>query len=764
MTDLIKSEPSPRALARDDLAQPVALSPPPPGSSDPDGGAHQLKRYLRILLRRKWLIVAILATVVAAALLQVFTATPMYRSTATLQIDPEDANVLPYEQFAGRLSQLQRGEYLWTQAEKLRTRNLAQRVGSSLDLANNESFNSSVRRGILLDALGSVRGLIGALLSPGNGDSEASLDVIADRLLGSLDVKPLRNTRLIQISYSSADPQLAAQVVAEFAEQFTEQHLESKYEATSRATEFLQTQLRDLKIRVEQSEEALLAYARAKNIVNYDQREDISRKKLADLSDEVTSAEAELIDTAARARAAEGAGDGSFPESLMNDNLRDLERRLSELEQQAAAASVDFGPEWPAVKELQRQVEQLRQQSAAEKAKIVDGARQEYGLALDRQQRLTMALAEQRTIVDRLNEDSIQYNILQREVESNKGLYEGLLQRLKEAGVAAGLKSSNVQLADAATVPRFASSPAKGRALSLALVMGLLLGVGGAFIAEALDSSLRTPDDVTDSLGLPALGVIPHFDSDQTQKLRLLPKSTSGRPVTETAVAEQGSLPAGDRIWEAYRSLRTSLLLSSSEYPPKTVLVTSALPGEGKSTTAANLGIVLARNGAQTVLVDLDMRRPSLAQLFGVDGDPGMSTYLSGNAELPAVVQPSRVPNLYVLPGGSPAPDPTELIGSRRMLVCVQQLARQFTHVVFDSPPFLGISDALILARNVDGVVLVARAGETPRESIRRAVEQLRGVGGKLLGVVINDADLRHTFDSYYGVYGSDYDRYFSET
>ena len=727
---------------------------------DEDDSA-SLHHYLAVLRRRKWVIAAVVVASLILTAIQVFTATPLYVASTTLQIDPEADNVLPYQQVSGAPQQLQRGEYLSTQTEKLKTRSLSLRVVEQLQMKDDPRFDEVPSRGALREIAATVRGTLSSLLRGGSGGDETVSDgVRADQLLADLEVSPLRSTRLIRVRFGSADPELSATVVNAFAEQFIEQHLESKFDATFRATEFLREQLLDLKLRVERSEEELLSYARAKNIVNYDEHESISRKKLADLSDESTRVETELIGLAARYRAAQNATGSTVPELLKNDRLRTLEGRLADLEQQLAGLEGQFGPQWQEVKDLKLTVEALRVQIGEEQTHLIDSAKREYLVAADRKEQLTGSVNEQRTQVDRLNEDSIQYRILKREVDTNKELYEGLLQRLKEAGVAAGLRSSNIQVVDAASAPRFASSPQRAKSLGLALFMGLLVGLGCAFLIEALDNTLRTTDEVMDYVGLPSLGVVPHMRDALAiagrGHLRL-----SGKAGAEPRLAFSATEASHDRASEAFRSLRTSILLSHASKPPETLLITSAMPNEGKSTAAANVAIALAQSGTPTVLVDLDLRRPSLAGLFGIPGEEeGVSSYLSGDSEL-LQVRRTRFEKLFLAPSGPIASNPAELLGSPKLAAALNMLGGNFAHVVIDAPPCLELTDALLIASQVDGVILVVRSGRTHREAVRRAGQQIQRVGGQLLGVLINDVDSSGSAeDYYYEASGSYFDQF----
>ncbi len=731
-----------------------------------------LADYLRILARRKWLLVAVALTVLVVALLQVFTTTPIFRAEVTLQVDPEDAKVLPYEEIGQSGGGVRLKEYIFTQVEIIRTRELAQRVVQQLKLGDLPEFTQPARRGVVLDLFSGIttalRGLATRKKNGSRPDEDATREnTLTDDLMARLTVRSLRNTRLIEVSCDSPSPKLAEDICNCLAEEFIEQHLEGKYDATIRATDFLRKQLDDLKIRVEQSEESLIKYAQAKNIVNVDERGSINRKRLADLNDELTRAEAELIAQKARHQATRTATRGAFPEALKSSRIRDLEAKLAAQESELVSLSERYGPQWPRVKEVTLNLAELRRQLDLAEEQAIVGATSEYNQALERRQSLSAAFNQQRQVVDRLDEDSVQYRYLKRDTDTNKELYDGLLQRLKEASVAAGLKSSNIRIADHAVVPRRAAWPRKTLSLLLALALGLFLGVGAIFLAEALDNTIKTTDDIVHQLGLPALGVIPSLTAEGSGKGKYLRRrDRSGAEEAQRPIlATGGSQALRGRAWEAYRSLRTSLLLSHSGKPPQAILITSPLPGEGKTTTVANTALAMAQTGARTVIVDLDMRRPTLGGIFGADSGGGMSTYLSGNSDLSSQIQKTGLPNLYLVAAGPPAPNPPELLGSPRMVKGLELLREYFTHIVIDSPPTLELSDASVLSNQVDGVIVVVRGGKTPRQALHKASDQLMTVGARILGVVINDVDMRrgeygYSYD-YYGYHGG-YDRYFS--
>jgi len=725
----------------------------------PDEDSLDVRRYFQILRKRKWLIVAVVTTVLVLVAVQSFTTTPLYRATARIQIDPESENILPYKDvYEGPERYLSSEVYLQTQLEILQSRALARRVVDRLNLANDPRFEVPVREGLVTSQLGSVKKAMSGLFSksdsgaaaanresmPGMAENRA----VIEKVLSRLEVTQVPNSRLVEVGWVSPDPSLASAVSDTLAEEFIEQNLQTKFEANTRATAFLKKQLQDMKGNVEKSEGDLYRYARENNILNINDRGSIVLQTLEDLNRQMTTVEGELIGKTAEFQAVRDATPEDFPQSLRTPSISLLEERLFGLQQNLASLSAQFGNEWPAVVQVRQQIREVEQQLVREKRETIRRAQSEYKVAVNRQQMLRRALQKQKAEANQLNQDSIQYNILQREVDTNRQLYEGLLQRLKETGISAGMRTSNIHIVDHAQVPTAPYSPQRAADLALGFGVGLLIAVGLAFLMEYLDNTLKTPEDMEQSLGLPSLGVIPAISDLPAGGSRLLAeKSTSGADKTELPAR---IAPTRFRVWEAYRSLRTSILLSHSGKPPKVIMVTSSIPGEGKTTTVANTGIVLAQTGARTLLIDLDMRKPALAGTFGFTGNQGISSYLSGNADLSSQIRQTSYPNLFLLPSGFRPPNPAELIGSERMEAGLRLLGDYFKYILIDTPPLLSVTDGLLLSPHVDGVVLVIKGGSTPKETVKKASNHLMSVGARVLGAMINNVDMDTPEYTYY--------------
>jgi capsular exopolysaccharide synthesis family protein len=423
----------------------------------------------------------------------------------------------------------------------------------------------------------------------------------------------------------------------------------------------------------------------------------------------------------------------------------DLKQAYIQLEAQYMKLSDTFKPEYPEMVRLKNQMQSIQRRMDAEINRIIAGIKNDYESSLRRESLIRQAFDQQKAKVMHMKEQGIQYNILKREADTNKELYKGLLQRMKEAGVSAGLTASNIQVVDQAEIPTGPYKPNKKLNLLLAAVVGLFLGIGLAFFFEYLDNTVKSPEEVEQLIRLPSFGMVPEISYERKKRLE---KGVS-LPVELITHGHPKSV-----LSEAYRNIRTSILLSFSEKPPKKIVITSPNPGEGKTTTVINTGIALSQTGAKVLIIDGDMRHPRVHKIFNEENGAGLSNFLSGNAPLDAVIKKTEVPNLYYIPSGPIPPNPSELIGSTLFKEMIKVLGNRFDHIILDSPPALGFADSIILSTTVDGVILVVLGGKTPRETLQRTKEVLQQVNAKILGVIINRVNIHR------GEYGYYYYRY----
>jgi capsular exopolysaccharide synthesis family protein len=572
--------------------------------------------------------------------------------------------------------------------------------------------------------------------------------------LGSLSVKRVPNSRLMDVSFESTSPLLAAQIVNAHIKNFIEQNFQSRYDATTRASTWLTDQLNDWKIRVQKSEDARIAYERQNQIWALDDKQNVTSQRFSDLNKQLTDAQSERMRKQSLFEFARAGEMDSVPQIRDNPAVQDLLRKRTETYSQYTDALNQYGPNFPKVQRLQSLLKEIDVAADKEKKTAIARLENEYREALQREQILTRALDQQKTEVNQMSERMVQYSILKREAETNKALYDGLLTKLKEAGISAGLRSSNIRIVDPAMVPTYPARPAKTRNIALSFLVGLVGGIGLALLREYMDNTVKSPDDIETLAHLPSLAVVPTFtesNGDRPRVKLLKGASTNGHEKRIELVAQH--LPKS-QMSEAFRALRTALLLSQADHPPQVILVTSALPREGKTTAAANLAVTLAQLGDRTLLIDADLRKPGVGRLLNLGSGKyaGLSSYLAGVSSLDLVtIQHPAIPNLSAIPTGPLPPNPADLLSSHKLTDAIAELRTKFKFIVIDSPPIMAATDAVILSVKADGVLLVVRSGETPKEAFTRTRDLLLSVKCHILGVVLNAVD--STAPDYYYSY-----------
>jgi capsular exopolysaccharide synthesis family protein len=688
--------------------------------------------YLMVLRKHQWLILSFLVTVVTIVAIATFRMQPIYDATTRIQIDQENTNILPFAGTESYNVYQDMEVYIETQSRILTSQTLAAMTVKSLQLDRDPRFGGEPANPSTLEEAKRDDGLG----SPALGG-----------FLGGLAVRRVPNSRLLDVTFSTTDPQLAAKAVNTHIANFIEQNFRSRYEATTQASNWLQGQLEELKARVERSEDARIAYERSNQIWTIDDKQDVTTQKLADLNRELTGAQADRINKQAVYQSAQTGNYDAIPAVRNSGVIQDILRQQSVLSSQYAEAVNQYGPKFPRVVRLQEQIKELNQVVTREKINIANQVEAEYRGARQRELLLEQALEQQKKEAGAMADRMVQYNILLREAEANKQLYDGLLQKLKEAGISAGLRSSNIRVVDPALVPQSPSKPQKSRNISLAILVGLVGGIGLALLREYLDNTVKNPDDIENLARLPSLAVVPAFANPNGRSSRSrLPKLLKGQSsaAREGRVELVSHLQPQSQISEAFRALRTSLLLSQADHPPQVILMTSALPREGKTTAAANLAVTLAQLGDKTLLVDGDLRKPGVSRALSMAGGKyaGLSSYLAGVSTLDLItVQHPGISNLSVIPTGPVPPNPADLLSSHRLSDMVIELRRRYKFVVIDSPPIMAATDAVILSVLADGVLLVVRSGETPKEAFTRTCDLLSSVKSRVLGVVLNAVD-----------------------
>lgn len=747
-------------LARREMSwvEPAAVPSYPPPGAGWSSHAREINLLEYVIVVRKHLLLSLtfLLTLVSVVAIATFKMKPVYVASARLEIDRESSSFLPFQNGQGGDDYYYAmDDYVETQAKVLESDTLALETIKSLQLWNYPEFRSSPADIAALDNLSDPGQL--PLRRPG----------ILSEFLGRLSVKRIPRSQLLEVSFESQDPRLAAMVVNRHLQNFIDLNYRTKYESAKHASDWLEEQLADFKARVEKSEDARLAYERQNQIWTVSEGQDITTQKLAELNKELTDAQAERMQAeASYAMVRDGSLD-ALPAVQQSLVIQDLVKQQNGLRGEYADAVNMYGPNYPKVKRIQAQLDSVAKSITAQKQAVSREIITKYQTALQHEQLLQQALNQQKQAATDEAQKMVQYNILNREAQTNKQLYDSLLEKLKEAGLSAGLRSSNLRVVDPAMIPPSPSRPQKARDIALAFIVGLVGGIGLAFFREYFDNTVKTPDDVESLTHLPSLAVVPALAgaNGYLHSARML---KSGEPRKGGEDGERAALVSQHQpqsnIAEAFRALRTSLLLSRADQPPQVILVTSALPREGKTTASVNLAVTLAQLGDRTLLVDGDLRRPGIAKLLEMNGTlrAGISSYLAGACDLEDCTYPyPGVPGLSAIPSGPVPPNPADLLSSQRLVDAIETLRHQYKFIVIDSAPIMLATDAVILSTWSDGVLLVARSGETPKGAFTRAQELLAGVKCRVLGVILNAVntsapDYYYSY-RYYSCYGDYY-------
>lgn len=576
-----------------------------------------------------------------------------------------------------------------------------------------------------------------------------------------LEIEPVKTTRLVRIVFNTPDPELSASMANAHAGAYIRHGLELRTQANQEAQRFLETKLAELKARVEESEEALNNFRRGKGILSLSDKENIVVERLADLNKRLTEAEAERIGLEAQARLIKSRNYDSLPAVINNSLIQGLRGQLVRFEGEYAHLATEFKAGYPRLAQLKSQIDETRSRLKHEVESVVQGINSGYLAAAGKEKELRVQMDKQKAETLALKDAAVEYAILAREVDTNKQLYDSVLGRMKEIGVAAEIRTSNVSIIDGAEVPRQPSWPPKKLILLFAAAFGLMGGLGLAFFFEHLDNTLKSPEEAERYLRLPSLAVVPDFLSLPKAHRNGKQRISRQESILNSKLcvpSKKGALsgPPLSIVTEAYRKLRTSIFLSRPGQPPKTILFTSGTNGEGKTTTVANTAIMFAQSGLRVLVIDADLHRASCHKALRVRNGRGLTDFLAGQEALEKVIKSTSIANLSVLNCGSTPPNPTELIGSKKMHETLVLLRDSYDYILIDSPPVMPVSDAIMLSTMVEGVVLVVRGQETRKHLVKAAVSQLGNGNGKLLGFVLNRVDIRSAdYAEYYHDYYS---------
>lgn len=706
-----------------------------------------LRDYLEVILRRKWLIVNTLLLTFVTALILTLSQPKLYRAEAIIQVAPQEQKVTKFEEIVS--SDMRSREFYDTQVELIRGREMARRVINRLDLGSNpvvvENVFGSGESGMLPRLKGFIRDLMLSFIPEAQRNQQLSVAVdeptlrehhLINFISKNLSVKPSRTSMLVQIAFISPDRGLSRDLVNGITGEFVQWNMERKLDASDLARTFLMKQIDRAKISLEKAEEELNRFAQQAGIVSLDSKQNSIYRQLEYLNDALAEAEADVISKQALFKQAEKDGPSVLPDVMNSDMIGELKAEYARLQAEYEKLSVTFQDDYPAVRSVLGRMNSIAQRVKEEERKIFQAMRNQYEAAVEKMAVLKNRVEQQKQSAMELNERTTQYKIMAREVETNKQIYQSLLERSREIESMAGISSSNIHVVDAAGLPILPAKPNVLRNLILAVVLGLFVGLGLAFFLEYFTDQIANPDEISDRFQIPILGVMPLMKQE-------------GEELDKAFLDDPHSIFA-----EALRTTRVSLQLSGAGSKSRSFVITSTTPSQGKTTLAANLAMTFAAVGEQVVLVDADMRRPRVHKIFGARSDAevrGLSTFLAGGSGN-HLIRRNGVPNLRFIPAGPVPPNPVELLASRRFGVLVKELEKRYDRVIVDGPPMQGFADTLVVSRHVGGVVIVSSMGETTREALRHFKKNILNVNSTILGCIINKVDLkrRYGYNSYY--------------
>jgi polysaccharide biosynthesis transport protein len=717
-----------------------------------------LSFVLQVIWKYKWLLVSLSLGFGLIAAVQSLRSTPVYRTSVMLQIDRAAQRVVAFNQEVDAEQQVyDDGSQLQTQIELLKSSGLAERVIDELGL-----YKGPSPTGTFPDSTASVTPNLGENTADSSETTKPKAKGLLDRLLanyqqlnepadqsaqavgrlnainafrGSISIEPIRNSRLVSIAVTNSNPALAARIANTMASTFIAMNLERKLESSTYAKTFLVDQLRITKAKLEESERVINEYAKKNQILSLGENSDVASQGYADLSSALSRAEGERIQLES-IYAEVVRNPESAPQTNENKALQTFKEQKARLESEYTTNKSIYKPDFPKMVQLRAQIEELDQRIKTELGIVVDSIKGQFEAAKQKEALIRSRLADSRREVLTVQDRSVDLNLMKRELETNRQVYDSLLQRIKEVAVTGGLTTNNISIVDEAKIPQYPFSPQPERYAAIGMALGLLLGLGLAFLRESLDDSIKNAEEIEQLFGLPLLGLIPHVKS-KDQNVALSAHENPRSPFAE-----------------AYRSMRTALQFSTTEGAPKRLMVTSCGQGEGKTTTAIALAINFAQLGQSVLLIDCDMRSPSLHKEFRLPNERGLSNFLAGDTGTSSLIQKTHIPNLSVLTAGPLPPDPVELLMGAKFLMLLDKAHEiGFSQVIVDSPPMLGLADALVLGNQIQHSVFAIKAGQTRKSSIKNSLRRLRGSGIVPMGVVLTHAQQHHAQDYSYGDY-----------
>ncbi|MBA3641660.1 MAG: polysaccharide biosynthesis tyrosine autokinase [Acidobacteria bacterium] len=725
--------------------------------------------YVRVVYKRRWIAIPALLLVFGTMTFNSMRETPIYRSQAQLLIEKDAPTVARLDQMFQSQDGWSGDSFYQTQFRILQSRTLAKRTIDSMNLWDAPRLGNGPEPKSRISPTGLVWGMVDGAVSLAKapfrkdgpapstetvkpeqveaGESAAQSARIS-QFLGGLSIVPDPKSKLVEVRYTSTDPQFAVAAANAVVASYIKDSLDFKVNTSKEAGDFLSERLAEQRKALDASEAALQKFKEQNGTVSIaDGTSSIAVQRLTDLNGALIKARTERINKEAlynQLTSMQAAGTiETFPAVLANDYIQGLKTNLGQVQREQAQLSERYGQNHPEMTKVNSAVEAANAKLKVEIGKVVQGVNSEYRAAMAQEQSLQSALNSQRGEAIGQNRTDIAYQVLKREADSNREVYESLLNQTKETGITGERRATNVRVIDPAELPRGPISPNLRADMTFALVAGLVLAIGLAFGFEYLDNRIKSPQELKAHLGIPFLGMVPVVTLDKDPN-----------PLMDKAALPQN-------FSEAFKSIRTNVLFSSAEEGTRSIVVTSAGPGEGKSVVASNLAMALAQAGQRVLLIDADMRRPRVHEIFGGDQEPGLSNVLSGNAKASEGIRKSTTAGLWLMPAGHIPPNPAELLGSRRYTDFIKSLSLHFDWVVLDTPPVMVVADSSIVANQSSGVVFVVRADHTSRHAVKAAVEQLEAANAHLIGSVLNRVDLVRNPYYYSAYYRKDYAKYY---